>query len=672
MASIAGSKVVVFFRTALDETVAQCIQECRERGIRTFFDIDDYVFEPSIANPSVVDGTRFLSTEQMSKYTDGVRRYRQTLELCDGVIVPTQYLGERVGDLGKPWFLLPNGFNQETFAAALDSQTSAPHDEVVKIGYASGSKTHQKDFATAVRALCRVLRDRPQTVLVVVGELDLDEFPILKPFEDRITHSPLVPFGDLPKELARFDINIAPLEIGNPFCESKSELKYYEAALAGVPTVASATQTFRSAIRNGETGFTATSEDDWYEALLRLTDDVGLRRSIAEEAMNHAKAYYGPEPAARRVHALFAPLLDRAESRVDRIGTSDGFSVAFVLPGMNRGSGGHNKVIAMAKHLARGGHPVTLHFTEPTADFPSPLSVAQAFDLDRSRIVAHMGKAISFNADVYVATYWTTVHLLRSAQVQGRLFVHFMQDYEPYFFPMSTDYLLASDAYHTEDFHRISYGPWVKDTVRFLHGVESEQVPFCIDHSVYTSSPSITRKKSVLFFARPEMPRRCFELGVQALSAFQAKYGTEYEIELFGTSNLGSMRLPFRYRSLGVITPHELATAYQRSAVGLVFSPTNPSMVPFEMMACGLPVIDLDTRANEITYGSRSNVELVAPNPEQIADAIAELLNGDDRRERIGKLGKAFAERLASENETISAFVDLIEAKIASQSNEVS
>ena len=42
-------------------------------------------------------------------------------------------------------------------------------------------------------------------------------------------------------EKARFDINLAPLEVGNPFCEAKSQLKFFEAGLVNCTTIASPT-----------------------------------------------------------------------------------------------------------------------------------------------------------------------------------------------------------------------------------------------------------------------------------------------------------------------------------------------------------------------------------------------------------------------------------------------
>ena len=85
--------------------------------------------------------------------------------------------------------------------------------------------------------------------------------------ESQIEWRQSVPFRQLPDELARFDINLAPLETGNVYCEAKSELKYFEAALVEVPTIASPTVPYEEAIRHGETGYLARTAEEWFECL---------------------------------------------------------------------------------------------------------------------------------------------------------------------------------------------------------------------------------------------------------------------------------------------------------------------------------------------------------------------------------------------------------------------
>lgn len=105
--------------------------------------------------------------------------------------------------------------------------------------------------------------------------------------------------------MALFDVNLAPLELGNVFCEAKSELKFIEAALADVPTVASPTEPYRRAIRDGENGYLARNPEEWYAALLRLVDDPALRLRVGRAAQRDVLRHYGP---LRRADAMLSAL----------------------------------------------------------------------------------------------------------------------------------------------------------------------------------------------------------------------------------------------------------------------------------------------------------------------------------------------------------------------------
>jgi len=63
-----------------------------------------------------------------------------------------------------------------------------------------------------------------------------------------------------------------------------------------------------------------------------------------------------------------------------------------------------------------------------------------------------------------------------------------------------------------------------------------------------------------------------------------------------------------------------------------VISLTNPSLVPTEMLACGLPVVDVASDAMLATFGAEGPVELAAFDPLAIADAIERLLDDPERR----------------------------------------
>ena len=71
----------------------------------------------------------------------------------------------------------------------------------------------------------------------------------------------------MPQVLANLDVNLAPLEPGSIFNEGKSAIKWMEAALAGTPTVASATASFVGAIDSWRSGVLAVDLDDWEEGV---------------------------------------------------------------------------------------------------------------------------------------------------------------------------------------------------------------------------------------------------------------------------------------------------------------------------------------------------------------------------------------------------------------------
>jgi len=209
--------------------------------------------------------------------------------------------------------VIRNTFDDETLRTSLLARKlwSRTRDDLFRIGYASGSLTHQRDFMDVAPAVARILRERSDVRLVLFRNadcgttLDVREFAALAESADSIEWRELVPVRALPNELARFDINLAPLEVDNVFCESKSELKYTEAALVGVPTIASPTGPYRHATHGGKTGLLASSGDEWYEALSRLLDDPALRAELGAAAFRDALARYGPLAAAMEVGSIF-------------------------------------------------------------------------------------------------------------------------------------------------------------------------------------------------------------------------------------------------------------------------------------------------------------------------------------------------------------------------------
>ncbi len=315
-AELAGARLVVLWRVAYSTHIAGIIQVAHEQGATVVFDVDDLMFRPELATIEVIDGIRSQRFSEIDTQAF-FRLIGQTMRACDLVTCPTEELAHQARLAGRPAYVLPNGFD----AASHDAARRAHHDwlsyadDIVRIGYAGGSRTHQRDFAAAAPAIARILRQYPQTRLTLFrdpssgeGLVLIDEFAEFADLADRIEWRDMVKLADLPGEIARFAINIAPLQPDNPFCEAKSELKFFEAALAGVPTIASPTGPFRRAIEHGVSGLLATSEEDWFAALSRLVEHPDERARLAQAAYHVSLARFGPEARAEAFALMLAQI----------------------------------------------------------------------------------------------------------------------------------------------------------------------------------------------------------------------------------------------------------------------------------------------------------------------------------------------------------------------------
>jgi len=227
---------------------------------------------------------RDMSYEDKAVFDDGVRRIGETLRLCDGAITTTRALA---GELTKYVDMVSINRNVASSemvtlsaAACLMRQDEPPRD-YVSLGYFGGSLTHNEDFALIVPALAEVFSARPAVRLTVTGVSGLPEE--LKPLSNRIDLLPNVDWRELPKLYASVDVNLAPL-VDTLFNRAKSENKWTEAALVGVPTVASDVGAFAEVIISGKTGILCESTEEWVSALLSLVDDSALLRRIGEAA----------------------------------------------------------------------------------------------------------------------------------------------------------------------------------------------------------------------------------------------------------------------------------------------------------------------------------------------------------------------------------------------------
>lgn len=287
------AEIVIIHRSPWDRQVAWLVNEIRSRRGFLIQDTDDLIFDAQAFQ--FIDSPDFADPVRASLYQEDLRRNRQTLDACSAVTASTEFLAEHVRGLNKPAWVHRNAFSIEMLALSEVAYQKRGQYSNITIGYASGTPTHNRDFALVKPALQTILQRHPQVELHLLGPLDPG--PGWGDNIGRIHRHPLVPWRQLPALQAQFDINLAPLRADNPFGQSKSEIKYVEAALLRVPTIATPTAAFQQAIRPGENGLLV--DGDWLLPLEKLVTDASLRRTLGENAYQDVMVNY--HPAVRAV-----------------------------------------------------------------------------------------------------------------------------------------------------------------------------------------------------------------------------------------------------------------------------------------------------------------------------------------------------------------------------------
>jgi glycosyltransferase involved in cell wall biosynthesis len=322
-------------------------------------------------------------------------------------------------------------------------------------------------------------------------------------------------------------------------------------------------------------------------------------------------------------------------------GTPGGsLTVAVVVPQFRRGSGGHKTIADLVRGLEARGHSLSL-WVEDEEGRHAGEDVDGLWHAFFGRVDApvRLGFYGWDGADVILATGWQTVHrALRLPGASARAYL--VQDHEPEFFATSAQRTWAEQTY-TLGLHPICASPWLAGLLRERYGVEASSFDLGVDHETYRPLPTHRRDDLVLFYARAVTSRRAVPLGLLALEELKRRR-PKVEVALFGEAR--PIRTQFKYLDLGVMAPDKLAHAYASAAVGLCLSMTNPSLVPTEMMACGLPVVDLDVPSMRDTFGADGPAELAPFDPLSICSAIERLL--DDLVLRAGR-SRAGAEMVA-------------------------
>lgn len=308
IAALAGAKAALFYRVTATPAVQRAILHARALGLPTYYEIDDLLFDGRYFPPDLSTYEGQITPHEHLHLQLGVPLHRFAMRLCDTAIASTSALARHMQPLvrlGRS-LVLPNGLDARNDAFLARRRQLQPSDKPVTLFYGSGTKAHNLDFTRELAPiLLDLLRDYPQLRLVVAGHLRLGpEFAV---HADRITRVGFVEdIDEYWSVLQACDINLAVLSPGES-ADCKSEIKWLEAAACAMPSVVSATATYREVLSHGVDGFLAENGQEWRDCLKALIDSPELRLDIGNRAREKARQRYALDRGAAILAETFAP-----------------------------------------------------------------------------------------------------------------------------------------------------------------------------------------------------------------------------------------------------------------------------------------------------------------------------------------------------------------------------
>lgn len=275
----------IFYRVPATPDVIWSIWLLRKAGIPVFYEIDDLMFDEAHFPDGFESYGGQISHDLYATLITGTVSIAAAMSVCDYAIASTPSLAAAMA----PRVIAGNAFVHRNALGKLHQAScrmisNAASRETVRIFYGSGTRAHNEDFELHLaKPLARLLgKWGRQAELFIMGYLTLPR--ALRPYHEQITlRAPIWDLRAYWNVLREMDISLAVLKPGL-LADCKSEIKWLEAAMLGVPSVVTATRTYAEVIESPRTGLLVDDSAGWFRQLDALVGDAARRRQIGGAA----------------------------------------------------------------------------------------------------------------------------------------------------------------------------------------------------------------------------------------------------------------------------------------------------------------------------------------------------------------------------------------------------
>ncbi|AZV78759.1 glycosyltransferase family 1 protein [Parasedimentitalea marina] len=279
----------ILYRTPAYYSVLKLLNRAKALKIPTVFEIDDLILDPDFFPEARESYGAGVDDQQYSELRVLPFLYAAVARCCDFGIASTEALSDYLGALvrSERSFVFPNGIDS-VHQAALRSLGPVPDPgdgDLIRVFVGSATKSH-KDYVAQVFV--------PQAIKIAEAFQGKVHFSLCGSFDelfDQLDQTARKSIGhinlgwDYPtylSTLAGFDLNVVPLE-KSAFTDCKSEIKWLEASMLGIPSVLAPTSAYERCIEDGVTGLLVDG-DDFVTPISALSASASDRRRIGDAA----------------------------------------------------------------------------------------------------------------------------------------------------------------------------------------------------------------------------------------------------------------------------------------------------------------------------------------------------------------------------------------------------
>ena len=282
-----------------DPRAYEAMEQAQSLGKKIVFELDDYIQAISPKNPSF---------SYWNPFGPNLARMLKILQKSDAMQVTTERLKMEYQLWNPIVEVLPNYLDKQLWdvpawtADKWDSYYKKKNDGIIRIGW-TGAGSHYEDLQLIEEVITKLCKKYENVHFCLFGYHGQSTYR-KNLFQDislansacsrckgggqleKIDGIDILYYSSKLKEAA-FDIGIAPL-IETGFNQGKSDIKIKEYSALGIPVVATRMKPYSVSVKEGYTGFLASTGKEWYDSLELLIKNESVRKKLGR---NHYRLY---------------------------------------------------------------------------------------------------------------------------------------------------------------------------------------------------------------------------------------------------------------------------------------------------------------------------------------------------------------------------------------------